>query len=271
MRSALLRGREHVTLGVHGAVAEGALALAISRGGFAKQYAYVDPNEDAAAFAAGPRAQLLAVADGHSGFEAAEVALEHLLDNPAAHWTETTGPPTPEAWPRHALAALADAAVQIGGERREGSRSRTTITLALLVPHARLCLYAAVGDSHFFAVDAGAAREIAPGRKAGAFLGDPALTEKLADHCRLGAFSLEGVRAVALATDGLSEEGIGVEDAAAAVRDAFVASEPERPELRALALARAICERACAAHRTQHSGDNVACAVAWLEDLPAAS
>lgn len=265
MRSALLRGREHARLGVYGAIAEGPLAISISRGGFLKQYAYVDPNEDAVAFAAGPRGLLLAVADGHSGFEAAEVALEHLLENPAAHWTETTGPPSAEAWRRHALAALADAAVQIGTERRGGSRSRTTLTLALAIPSARQCYFAAVGDSHLFAVDDAAALQIAPAGRPGAFLGDPAVTEKLADYCRIGAFSLEGVRALVLATDGLSEEGIGLADPAAAVFTAMREAAAEPVELRPLALARGLCEAACASHREHHSGDNVACAVLWLE------
>lgn len=270
MRSALLRGREHATLAMTGAIAEGALAIAISRGGFAKQYAYVDPNEDAAAFAWGPLGFLVAVADGHSGFEAAEVALEHLLEHPAAHWIETAGPPrAADAWRRHALAALADAAVHIGVERRDGSRSRTTLTLALAVPSARQCYYAALGDSHLFAVESGSAREVAPAEKSSAFLGDPSVTEKLGDYCRLGAFSLDGVRALVLATDGLSEEGIGVADPAAAVYAAARAAEAEPLDLRPLALARAICESSCASHRAQHSGDNVAAAVLWLGDAGA--
>jgi serine/threonine protein phosphatase PrpC len=266
VRSALLRGREHALEGAFGAISEERIAIAITRGGYAKQYAYVDPNEDAVAFAFGPRATLIAVADGHSGFEAAEVALEHLLEHPASHWTEGAGPPaTPEAWRRHALAVLADAAVHIGSERREGSRSRTTLTLALASPETGLCLYAAVGDSHLFAAYAGAVREVAPAEKAGVFLGDPAVTEKLAEHARLGAFSLAGVRALVLASDGLSEEGIGVADPAAAIHAARLAAASERPALRPIALARAICEVACAAQRAQHSGDNVACAVLELE------
>jgi serine/threonine protein phosphatase PrpC len=265
VRSALLRGREHDRLDVYGAVAEQRVAIAISRGGYAKQYSYVDPNEDAVAFAHGARATLLAVADGHSGFEAAEVALEHLLEHPAPHWTDTAGPPAaPEAWRRHALAALSDAAMRIVVERRDGSRSRTTLTLALVVPSAGQCYYAAVGDSHLFAAYAGETREVAPAEKAGAFLGDPAVTEKLAEVARLGSFPLEGVRALVLASDGLSEEGIGVADPAAAVHTARLALASEPLALRPIALARAICDAACAAHRAQHSGDNIACAVMEL-------
>ena len=49
MRSALLRGREHGLLGAVDAIAEGNAAIALSRGGAAKRYAYREPNEDAAA------------------------------------------------------------------------------------------------------------------------------------------------------------------------------------------------------------------------------
>ena len=272
MRAGLLRGRDHVALGMHGAIAEGNVAIAITRGGYAKQYAYVDPNEDAVAFAAGERAVLLAVADGHSGFEAAEVALEHLLEHPAPNWTEGSGPPASlESWRRHALAALNDAALQIGGERREGSRSRTTLTLALADASTRQCHYAAIGDSHLFAAFAGEVREVAPAEKSGAFLGDPSVTEKLAEYARLGVFSLAGVRALVLATDGLSEEGIGVASPTRCVHDARLATAPEPDALRPLALARAICDAAFAAHRAQHSGDNVACAILELteDDTPA--
>ncbi len=260
-----MRGREHTELGVFGAVGEGALAVAISRGGFAKQYAFVDPNEDAAAFALGRAGWLLAVADGHSGFEAAEVALEHLLDSPAPHWTDSSGPPAAASWRRHALAALADAAVHIAGERREGSRSRTTLTLALIDPRTRVCSYATLGDSHLFAIEESGVREVAPCEKSGVFLGDAAVNEKLADHCRLGCFELAGVRALALVTDGLSEEGIGVVDPAAALAEVARSAAREPAPLRPLALARGVCEAALGAHRRQHSGDNVACAAAWLD------
>jgi len=267
MRAGLLRGRDHVALGVHGAIAEASVAIAISRGGYAKQYAYVDPNEDAVAFGVGERAVLLAVADGHSGFEAAEVALEHLLEHPAPHWTEGSGPPARlESWRRHALAALNDAALQIGGERREGSRSRTTLTLALADPAAGQCHYAAIGDSHLFAVFAEEVREVAPAEKSGAFLGDPAVTEKLAEYARLGVFSLAGVRALVLATDGLSEEGIGVANPTRTVHEARIACAREPAALRPLVLARSLCDAACAAHRAQHSGDNIACAVLELRE-----
>jgi hypothetical protein len=53
-------------------------------------------------------------------------------------------------------------------------------------------------------------------------------------------------------------------DPSAAVHSARLAIASERAELRPLALARAVCEAACASHRAQHSGDNIACAVIEL-------
>ena len=88
MRSALLRGRDHIQLGVTAAVAEGRAAIAISRGGAAKVYRYRDPNEDTALFARGEGGILLAVADGHGGCDAAEMALGKLLASFAPGWTD---------------------------------------------------------------------------------------------------------------------------------------------------------------------------------------
>ncbi|MDX1648907.1 MAG: hypothetical protein R3263_03550, partial [Myxococcota bacterium] len=69
MRSAILRGRDHHHLGAVDVVSEGPAAAAISMGGAPKSYAHTDPNEDAAAFALGASGRLVAVADGHRGFE----------------------------------------------------------------------------------------------------------------------------------------------------------------------------------------------------------
>ena len=87
MRQALLRGRDHLELGAIGVVSEGAVAIAISKGGALKNYQHTDPNEDAAAFAVGAGGILVAVADGHNGSEGAEIALEHLLGDCASAWT----------------------------------------------------------------------------------------------------------------------------------------------------------------------------------------
>jgi len=71
-----LWGSDHTELGEI-AVAEvpPAGALAISRGKFRKGYPYVDPNEDAVLVATDGTVWLLAVADGHNGFDAARAAI----------------------------------------------------------------------------------------------------------------------------------------------------------------------------------------------------
>ena len=48
MRHGLLLGRDHTEIGAIAAESEGALAVALSRGGARKLYSHHDPNEDAA-------------------------------------------------------------------------------------------------------------------------------------------------------------------------------------------------------------------------------
>lgn len=268
MRSALLRGREHVEFGAVDTIAEGPVAVAISAGGARKSYPHTDPNEDAAAFALDEGGVLLAVADGHRGFEAAEVLLEHLLTHPAPQWTEPGGA-NPETWPRHVLAVLCDANAEILRERlnSEHGESRTTLALALVLPREGWLLHASVGDSHLFVVDAKGAQDLASrGDGPLYFLGHGEETpETLAGKCRLGAVPLGDVRAVVLASDGLSEHQVGVADPAGAVVDAVSAARAAPAELRARESARALVETACAAHRRNPSGDNASVAVLWLE------
>ncbi len=78
------------------------------------------------------------------------------------------------------------------------------------------------------------------------------------------ALPFGAARALALATDGLSELEVGVEDPEAAVAAAVGRAAGAPPELRALEAARGIVESALEAHRRNPSGDNVAAAVLWL-------
>lgn len=272
MRSALLRGREHLEIGATDAVAEGPAAIAISMGGAKKTYVHTDPNEDAVLFAVGSVGTLVALADGHRGFEASEVVLEHLLAHPGPQWVEPGGV-TPASWSRHALAAICDANGEILRERidTEMGKSRTTLSLALVLPESNALLYACIGDSHLFQVRPGGAIELA---RAGStmemdcFLGHGQETlESLAGKCWIGTESLDDTIAVVLASDGLSEVEIGVENPGAVVRESVEAARKAAPGLRPLEASRSIIEAALTAHRKNASGDNVCAAVVWLEEM----
>jgi serine/threonine protein phosphatase PrpC len=263
-----------VELGSVAAEAEGPAALALSRGGAAKAYAYTDPNEDAALFATGPGGTLLAVADGHDGFAASELALDHLLHQPAAQWT-AAGALDPASWERHALAALLDANEAIRREVADSPtpRSCTTLCLAVVRPAQGHLLYATMGDSHLFAarrdgvLDLGARSDPHTRRRLGSyFLGWGGETgDSLRGKCGIGVETLAGCRAVLLATDGLSERHVGVADPAATVASCVADAARAAPELRALEAARGLVDAALAAHARRGAGDNVASSVAWLE------
>jgi serine/threonine protein phosphatase PrpC len=271
VRVALLRGREHPELGAVQAVAEHGVAIALSRGGAAKRYPHRDPNEDAAGFARGREGACIAVADGHGGAEAAEIALLNLLGEPAEQWTEEPGPLDEKSWRRQALAALSDANRDVRRERghRPGRGARTTLGLALVLPARGLLLSAAVGDSHLFVADAAGVRELAPAGAKFGFLGDAYESPAdLAEITRLASASLAGLRAVVLVTDGLSERGIGVVNPTAAVAEAVRLAEQEPCAAPGLVAARAITDTALEAHRRNRSGDNVAVAVLWVSTAP---
>jgi serine/threonine protein phosphatase PrpC len=267
VRFALQRGREHTELGAIDIVAEEAAAIAISIGGAKKRYAHVDPNEDAALLALGPAGTLVAVADGHHGFEAAEVALEYIANYPAPHWTEP-GTVRADTWRRQVGAVLEDANRAIRAERPGSAEgSCTTLAFALVVPGENALLYATIGDSHLYRVAAdGTVRDLAaPREEKPYFLGQSeADAAALLARGRIGSAPLAGTRAIVLVTDGLTERGIGVDDPAAAVHEAITAAACAPPQRRPLAAARGLLERAVASHRRRNAGDNTACAVVWL-------
>ena len=228
--------------------------MALSRGGAPKAYAHKDPNEDGAAFARGDGGDLLVVADAHGGHEAAEIAVDLLIERFAPEWTSSSGPLQP--WPELArrAAGQAHAAILDRAARGGSLESRTTLAFALVRPREDWLAWASVGDSHVFRVDAAETAELpAPGQEPVNFLGSPSRTLE-----PLGA-----TRALVLATDGLSEHGIGVDSPHEAVSAAVAHAELAKPELRALVAARHLLEQALAAHRRHRAGDNVATALYW--------
>lgn len=258
MRSAQLLGREYPDYERIACVSEGRVAIALSRGGAKKPYPHKEPNEDAVCFAHGGAGALLAVADGHAGAEAAQLAIETLLRGFAPAWTGHA--PSHEEWPalaREAVEAVHAGIIDLGV--RHASEARTTLSFALVGGDS--LHWALAGDSHVFAAGEVDAHEPSPAEPPLFFLGSA--RHAAADLVvRCGSTPLAGLRAVVVASDGLSEQGIGVADPAAAVAAAIgEAREAAEPSLSA---ARGLARAAVDAHREQKAGDNIATAVCWL-------
>ncbi len=252
-------------MGAIAAIGEDACAIALSRGGAPKPYSHKDPNEDVSGFVRGEAGVLLAVADGHSGCEAAEIALTGLLAGAGQEWTRHEAPA--HEWSSLGADAIcaAHAAILASVARGGNEASRTTLALALVRPGDDLLAWAAIGDSHVFGAQTAAALELAAAtRTTTTWLGSPSLSdEALRERISTGRGTLSKTRAVVLATDGISERGIGFEAPDAAVLAATAKAAESEPELRSLATARGLVEQTLEAQRRNRAGDNVAAAVYW--------
>jgi serine/threonine protein phosphatase PrpC len=264
---AILRGSESQIIGGVSVISEGIAAISLSQGGFKKRYSHTDPNEDAAAFALGEAGVLLAVADGHNGCDAAESAIDELMLRAGALLTRN-GNTTDEWWGENALETIGAIQTALVSRVEQGVRghSRTTLALALVLPGEDLLAVASVGDSHIFrvcpneVVDLGTHSE---GLRC--FLGNPANDlGAFAKNSVVGIESLANTRAVILATDGISESGIGVDVPEFTISECAAGADRFAPELRPLELARNVAEAALAAHRGHRAGDNIATAVTCL-------
>jgi serine/threonine protein phosphatase PrpC len=269
MRTGLLLGRNHSLLGSIATIAEGRAAIAISRGGAPKTYAHKDPNEDAAAFAMSGAGTLLAVADGHAGHEASQAVIERLVEAHAPRWLDPERGDLSSRWPDevHAMRLDANAAILENIGRDAVETSRTTLTLAVVRPDDDLLAYACMGDSLLFGVHHDRVEALGtpgPGDRT-FFLGYAGEDrDSLYGKYRADTIALGTACAVVLATDGLSEEGIGVDDPAGAVGERVSRAESAPSDVRALEAARGLAACAVDSHRTRRSGDNVATAVVWL-------
>lgn len=273
MQTAFLRGRDHQQIGRLELEGLGAAAVGLSRGGARKTYSHTDPNEDCVAFALGEGGQLILAADGHHGELGSEAAIEAILDQFASVWTAATAPIAgAAAWRQQGLDALLAsnrAILEVAG-RNQLPPAPTTFALALLRPADDLLLHLSVGDSHVFAVDHGGALDLGgrhPDWKFTPFLGyEEARAETIERYSSVGVRGLSEIRAIVLATDGLSEPGIGLEDPTRAVFRAVSRAALESPEdRRAVDTCREVIEVAMRSHRSQRAGDNMGCSVVWLE------
>jgi serine/threonine protein phosphatase PrpC len=274
MKTAFLRGRDHQRIGGLEVESLGSAAVALSRGGARKTYSYTDQNEDCVAFALGPGGQLVVAADGHHGELGSEAAVQTILDEFAASWLASQ-PPAQNAveWRELGIEALlrANRAILEVAGRNQLPPAPTTFVLALMRPQDDLLLHLSVGDSHLFAVDHCEAIDLGgrnPDWKFTPFLGyEEARRELIEQYALIGVRGLSNLRAIALATDGLSEPGIGVEDPAAVVYNAVTQVALEAPQgRRAVDTCRHIVETAMHAHQRQKAGDNMGCSVVWLGD-----
>jgi serine/threonine protein phosphatase PrpC len=269
VRSAQLRGPDHPTLGGIAVVAEGPVAIALSRGGAPKRYAHREPNEDAAGFAWSEWGIVLAVADGHEGSAAACLAIERVLSQHAPRWLERAPISLETRFDLEAASVVRGVQHAIVADTPM-ARGRTTLAVALARPREGWLGLISVGDSLLFTHgDAGSHALGAPRDKKRdgptIFLGNPRLDiADLVAATFVGVMTLRGEHAVVLASDGLSEEGIGVADPERAISQAATQAARAPADLRPLTLARSVVSIALEAQRSQRAGDNVASAALWL-------
>jgi serine/threonine protein phosphatase PrpC len=144
-RVVALWGDEHERLGDIATVPlEPCAAIGLSRGRFPKAYEHVDPNEDAVMVAGGPTGWVLAVADGHNGFDAARAALGAVALEAGALLETGVDDPGAAVTRLFELARQA-VAVELDGVAPSRRQSRTALSVALAA-RDRLCA-ASLGDT----------------------------------------------------------------------------------------------------------------------------
>jgi serine/threonine protein phosphatase PrpC len=240
---AALWGTDHEQLDqIATATAGDRAALALTRGRHAKAYRYEDPNEDAVAVVAGPRATLLVCADGHNGATASHVAVREVLgrfgDNPPpelsdGEWLDLFG--------RVNEAVLA--AKGVGSPHPVSN----TVLIVALAANGRLS-YAAIGDAALVAARPGAERGRQLNKEVMRFIGQPMSRRALKGTVQRGTVELAPGDWVVAVTDGLSEFIAPLRPADVLPRVLGLLADAS-PEPAALAVAEAACSAG--------AGDNV--------------
>lgn len=122
-------------------LADGA-AITLSRGRYHKVDDHPDANEDGVVAAVGPAGWLLAVADGHHGFDAARAALRTVADGAESLLAHD---PKPDGV-RQLCDAVMDAAAK-AAERAVGPRQGSDAAFSLVVVAGSRLLVANYGDT----------------------------------------------------------------------------------------------------------------------------
>jgi serine/threonine protein phosphatase PrpC len=243
---AVLWGTDHTELGEIVTSSTGRAAVALSRGGFAKTYPYVDDNEDAVAVVAGERATLLVAADGHNGATAAMTAVQFVLDrfgpDPPAHYDK-------KDWTL-LFEGANDAVLSVTSIGSTQPSSRCVLLCALVSPG--YVSFGSMGDAALVVARPGGERGRQLNKEAARFVGYPATRRGLEASVHRGDSALAPDEWVVLATDGVSEFILPNRPADLIPRVlARAGGDPEE----AAAL---IVEAAC----TAGAGDNVGIAIA---------
>jgi serine/threonine protein phosphatase PrpC len=226
---ATLWGADHVELGEIAVEPVGERgAIALSRGAEPKVYYSVEPNEDAVAGAVGPRSTLLAVADGHDGYESVPAALGSILDAlgddpPPADLSDGEVVDLFTVANEAALSAT-------GGGYADDESSRTTLVVALLT--ASRLQWASFGDSALLTSSAEGTRTLGTNKLL--FIGYPMQRSNVAELLDRGSLEMTDGSWVVAASDGLMDyaggRGVAAQDAIGEVMRSE-ATPPNKAEL----------------------------------------
>ena len=273
MREARLLGSDHHDVGSLASIAEAEAAITLSRGGALKTYSHTEANEDTALFALGAGGSLVAVADGHSGASGSEAIANYLLQSCAEPWTAEEAPGFDDStWPQTALdtvyasgRAVLERAAEIGVPP-----APSTLSVALARPDLDTLFWLSAGDSHVFLTEQGYTRDVgwsSLGHKRAYYLGYEAATREAMESTFVwGSIPLSALSAVVLATDGLSESGIGFPNPSAAIEESAENTAHQPSDVRPLEFAKHLSYATLKIHQKHRAGDNLACAILDLRD-----
>lgn len=187
-----LLGSDSTVLGEMDAARTGRVGAALSRGRFPKSVSWVDPNEDAVLAAQRADRYLLAVADGHHGFDAALAAIQQIESTTSQVLSDDRDG-------RTVLGELFERAREQVAQAlmpHEDIRGESRTALSVVLVRGREVWGATCGDSSIFLVRSGKARSLTSSTR---FLGPrtpaPSIVRR---RLRVGD-------ALALVTDGFTD------------------------------------------------------------------